>query len=180
MEKETFTTKLHEVCSSDELRPITMCVHFKNGYAYASDGVIVIKQTLDLHSILNPECLEDKSIHKDNYKAIMQFDKAVCDDAGVACTNADGRTAFYEYYDRKNVAIPEFDKILFPLGEKSVGFIGIDPDRLHRLSKAMHSPTGGLKLQFQGVDRLILVTASDINDQFGAIMPVIINDTLFK
>ena len=156
-----------------------MCVHFKGGFAYASDSTIVIKQTLDLHSIINPERLDGQSIHKDNYKAIMQFDKATCDDTGVACEDADGRTAFYEYFDRKNQAMPNFDSVLFPVGEMPVKFIGIDPDRLARLAKAMHTPTEGLRLSFQGLDRLILVTAVGINDQFGAIMPVVLNDTLF-
>jgi hypothetical protein len=180
MEKYTFTTKLHEACGNDELRPIFMCVHFMNGFAYASDGSMVIKQSLEYHSILEDKCLEGKSIHKDNYKAIMTFDKATCDDQGVACENADGRTAYFEYFDRKNTKIPEFDLIMKLTGRRSIEFIGIAPELLYRLSKAMHSPSGMLRMEFQGVDKPIFVDAVGIENQFAMIMPAILNDTLFK
>lgn len=180
MESQNFTTKLYEVCSNDELRPILMCVHFMDGFAYASDSRMVIKQSLEYHSIINPVLLDGKSIHKDNYKAIMQFETATCDDSGVACVDNDGRTAFFEYFDRKGIELPNFESYLKPAGQKSIEFIGITPEFLHKLSKAMHSPSGSLRLQFQGVDKVILIDAVGIDNQFGAIMPAILNDTLFK
>jgi hypothetical protein len=180
MEKQNFTTKLYEVCSNDELRPIFMCVHFKDGFAYASDAHMIVKQSLEYHSIVNPELLDGKSIHKDNYKAIMQFEIATCDASGVQCMDNDGRTAFFEYFDRKGIEVPNFDTVLKPVGQKSIEFIGINPDYLHKLSKAMHSTSGALRLQFQGVDRAILVDAVGIDNQCGVIMPAILNDVLFK
>jgi hypothetical protein len=178
-EKKSFTTKLYEVCADDELRPVMMCVHFKGGFAYASDGHIAIKQSLDYHLIHGQECLEDKSIHKDNYKAIMGFEKATCDDSGVSCEDKDGRTAFYEYFDRKGVEIPNFEAVLKPTGQKSVEFIGIKPEFLARLTKALHTPTGSVRLQFQGIDKAILVDVVEIVDQEAIIMPAILNDSLF-
>lgn len=179
MDKQTFTTSLHAVCSTDELRPIMMCVHFKNGFAYASDSKMIVKQSLEYHTIIGKECLEDKSIHKDNYEEVMRFDIAECDDNGIACKSVDGRAAYFEFFDRKGDEIPDFEKVLNSGGLKTIDFIGINPKLLAKLSKAMHSPTGDLRLRFQGVDKPILVDTPDIPDQMGLIMPVLINHSLF-
>jgi hypothetical protein len=179
MEKKTFTTKLYEVCSSDELRPVMMCVHFKDGFAYASDGHMVVKQSLEYHTVINPELLNGKSLHKDNFKAIMGFETAECNDDGVTCTDSDGRTAFYDYF-KLLLDVPNFDEVLKPTGQKSIEFVGINPEFLYKISKAMHSPTGTLRLQFQGVDKAILIDTPEIENQWAVLMPVIINDSLFS
>lgn len=178
MDKKTFTLKLHEACSDDELRPLMMCVHFQNGFAYASDSHLVIKQSLEYHTIINPECLEGKSIHKDNFKAIMGFENAEATPDGVACSDNDGRTAFYEYYNRKDMQPPDFESVLRPLGIKLIDFIGISPKYFEKIEKAMHSPTGIFRLSFQGVDRCILIDVPDIENQWAVLMPAILNDTL--
>jgi hypothetical protein len=178
MDKQTFTTKLHECCSDDELRPIMMCVHFMNGFAYASDGYVVIKQSLEYHSIINSELLSEKSLHRDNYKAIMGFEKAECNDMGVSCADSDGRTAFFEYFDRKGLEVPNFEAVIKPTGFKSIEFIGMRPDILNRLGKALHTVGGIIRMQFQGIDRCILVDAPGIENQIGVIMPAILNETL--
>lgn len=180
MDKQTFTTKLYEVCSNDELRPILMCVHFKDGYAYASDGHVLIKQSLDYHSIGKPELLDGKSMHKDNYKAIMQFEIAECDDNGVACSDNDGRTAYFEFFDYKGLQQPNFEATLKRSGFAEVSFIGINPEFLYKLSKAMHNPSGVMRLQFQGLDKPVLIDVVGIEDQYALIMPAVIQDTLFK
>ena len=180
MDKHTFTTKLYEVCSTDDLRPIMMCVHFKDGYAYASDAHMVVKQSLDYHTILDKELLDDKSLHKDNYKAIMGFEMAQCKDTGVECSDSDGRVAFFEYFDRGNDAMPNFDSVLKPLGLKSIQFIGINPEYIHKIGKALHAPNNALRFQFQGVDRVILIDCPEIENQYACVMPMLLSDTLFK
>ena len=177
MEKNTFTQKLHKVCSNDELRPIAMCVHFKNGFAYAYDGYIAIKQSLEYHTILGKEHLEGKSLHRDSYEAVMKFEIAECDDNGISCKSTDGQVAYYEFFDRKG-EMPDFDKVFRPTGMKSIEFIGLNPKYLIRLHEGMHSPTNQMRLEFQGVDKAVLVSCPDIPDQEGIIMPVSLNGTL--
>jgi len=179
MDKQTFTLKLHECCSDDEIRPLMMCVHFTGGYFYASDGHVVIKQSLEYHGIINPEHLEGKSIHKDNYKAIMGFEIAQCDDAGVACSDSDGRTAFYEYFDRKGQDMPDFEKVLKPNGGQSVDFIGLSPKYITMLAKAMHSPNESFRFRFQGKDKPVLVDVPEIPHQTALIAPILLNNTLW-
>jgi hypothetical protein len=180
MEKKSFTTKLYEVCSTDELRPVMVCVHFKGGFAYASDGHMLVKQSLEYHTILNPELLDGKSLHMDNYKAIMGFEFAECNEDGIACHDSDGRTAFYDYFDLKGQEVPNFESVLKPCGQKSVEFIGMNPEYLYKISKAMHSPGGSFRLQFQGVDKPILIDTPEIENQWGILMPAIINDSLWS
>jgi len=179
MDKETFTLKLYECCSDDDLRPIMNCVHFKGGYAYASDAHIVIKQSLEYHTIINPELLDGKSLHKDNFKAVMGFERAECDDAGIACTDHDGRAAFFEYFDRKDQEMPDFDKVFIPSGTKEVSFIGISPQYVNMLSKAMHAPSGVYRFKFQGIDKSILIDVPEIPQQYAVLMPALLNDTLW-
>ena len=178
MDRENFNTKLHEVCSTDELRPIMMCVHFVNGFAYAADSSICIKQSLEYHSIINPESLEGKSIHRDSYKNIMQFEKAECTEEGILCSDPDGRKAFFEYFKRDG-DIPDFDKLFKGFKETKVPFIGMNPKLINRLSAAMHSIDGILRLRFQTLDKAIFIDCVGIPNQEGILMPALINDTLF-
>lgn len=180
MDKKTFTTKLYEVCSSDELRPVMMCVHFKDGFAYASDGHMAIKQSLEYHTVIGVDFLNGKSLHKDNYKAIMGFEIAECNEDGVTCSDNDGRTAFYDYYNLNGASIPNFESVLKPIGQKSIEFIGINPEYLFKIGKALHVPSGALRLQFQGVDRSILIDTPEIENQWAILMPAIIDDSLFS
>ena len=45
-EKSNFATPLHLACADDEIRPALECVHFIDGFAYATDGSILVKQSL--------------------------------------------------------------------------------------------------------------------------------------
>lgn len=182
-EKYTFSTKLHEACATDPIRPVFACVHFMNGFACASEGHIAIRQSLEYHSIINPEMLDGKSLHKDNYKAIMGFEFAEANEDGIQCKDTDGRTAFFEYFDMKDQEQPNFDKIFNDSGSKgvkSVHFIGFNPTYLLKLSKALYCPDGNIRCRFTGIDTAILVDAVGIENQEAIIMPAILEDSLFN
>ena len=176
----TFNTKLYEVCADDELRPLMQCVHFVNGFAYASNGYISIKQTLELQSCINKELLDDKSMHRNSYRAIMAFEIAECTADGIYCKNTTGETAFFDYFDRKGDPIPNFEKAMAAhRGLTSLTFIGIDPELLNKLVKAIYNPSNQLRMQFTGIDSNIIIDAVGVDDQVAHLMPKIINATLF-
>lgn len=180
--KYTFNTKLYECCAhNDDIRPMMKCVHFENGYAYASDGGVCIKQSLSFQSILLPEELDGKSMHKDNYKAVMAFEIAECTDTGIECKNADGQAAFFEYYTPRNgEKIPDFEAILKPKkGITNLSFIGYHADRFSKLMKALYAPEGNIRLQFTGIDTGILIDVVGLDEQQAVIMPTILNSTIF-
>ena len=66
--------KLHLACAND-LRPVMNCIYFKDGYAIASNGMILIKACLN--EICNfsgeeKELLEGKLISAKNFKEIIK------------------------------------------------------------------------------------------------------------
>lgn len=179
--KQTFNTKLHEICSDNKLQPVMQCVYFDNGFAYASNAHIAIKQSLDFQSVLAPEELDGKFLHKDNFKAVMTFEIAECCDDGIQCKSISGAAAFFEYYIPKiDEKIPEFEKMLHPKrGQTAVTFIGFNPEYFAKLTKALYAPMGNIRCKFTGVDSGILVDVVGIEDQQAIIMPYILNDSLF-
>lgn len=179
MEKFNFTTKLHVACSDDDLRPVMNCVHFVGGFAYASNGNGVIKQSLEYHSILDAVNLDGKSIHRDNYKNIMQFEIAKANEDGIECSNKDGRKAFFEYFDTNGSEIPDFDHVINSYKAKGVDFIGFKPDQMKMLMDAMYSPSGYVRVNFGGIDKGMALDVPGIPDQVAYLMPVIIESSLF-
>lgn len=180
--KQTFNTKVFECCADDKLRPIMQCVFFENGYAYASDGTVAIKQTLSFQTVIDIPELDGKLLHKDSYSAVMGFEFATATPDGIDCLNANGQKAFFEYFAPPETdKIPNYEAIIKgKRGLTSVGFIGIDPRRLARLTKALYDPSGNLRLQFSGVDSAIFVDVVGVDEQQAIMMPIILNDTLFK
>lgn len=183
MDKKNFTTKLHQCCSDSkkELRPYALAVHFKNGYAYATDGTILIKSALEYHSIIKPEFLEGKALHRDNFKEIMKFDIAECCEDGISCRSEDGQVAFYEYFDMQGTVAPDFDKIIPTdmTGAKSIFQIGIDPDRMGKLTSSMFSDTGTFRLTFSGQLKAIVVDVIGYDKQVGILMPRALSESIF-
>jgi hypothetical protein len=179
--KQTFNTRLHECCHDDELKPITQCVHFSGGWAYAYNGIVAIKQILAFQSVQNMDKLDGNSLHKDSYKAAMGFEIVTATDEGIHCVNENGQSAFFDYFEFKaNETQPNIDKLFENMkGQKQVSFIGFNPEQFLKLSKALYAPSGNIRCQFTGVDSAILVDVIGVDEQEALIMPVILNDTLF-
>lgn len=181
-EKQTFNTKVYECCGDDKLRPVMQCVHFLNGFAYAHNGAMGIKQTLSFQSILSPEFLDGHSLHRDSYKAIMGFDYAEANPDGVECWNDNAQHAFFEYFEYpEGETMPDIERtIKVKRGLINLGFIGIDPELLQKINRALYVPNEhSLRMQFTGVDSAILIDVPGVEDQAAVLMPKIINATLF-
>ena len=174
--KKNFVSDLHLACANDELRPVFQCIHFINGYAYASDGSILIKQSLEYNNdVLNYESLDCKAIHMDSFKEIRKYQVVEVTEEGFDCTAKNGRKAFFPFavFDEDNDKhkIPDFDAV-WPRGITEVGELGIMPKYIGLLEKAMVSGNR-LKMTFTGVDRGMLFHSRDENyqDQIAMIMP---------
>jgi len=178
MDKFNFTTKIYVACSTSELRPIFNCVHIINGFLYAGNGIIVVKQPLSLHSILNPEYLEGKSIHRLNFIDIMAFDTAAANEDGIECKTGDERSAFFAYYDRKDQVLPDFAAIFRGHKIVNIPFIGFSPDNLKLMLNALYLPNGQVKINFGGIDKNMLIETPGVPDQLAIMAPVLIEPTL--
>jgi len=155
---------------------------FENGFAYATDAYCIIKQTLALHGILNPENLEGKAIHRDSYKAIMAFEIADAMEDGIDCCNANGQAAFFEYYTLSSEnPKPNFEAFLRSWkGQTALTFIGIDPAIFARVCSALYTPGKKVRVQFTGIDSHMIIDVPDVEDQIATMMPVILEPSLFE
>ena len=68
--KNNFDKKvqMHLACSTDDFHPETQCVFFNNGYAYATDTHILVRNRISEISGLNEseiEALNGKFLHAD-------------------------------------------------------------------------------------------------------------------
>jgi hypothetical protein len=179
--KQTFNTRLHECCHDDPLKPITQCIHFSGGWAYAYNGVIAIRQSLAFQSVKNMDQLNGKSLHKESYKAAMNFEMVTATEDGIHCISENGQDAFFGYFEFKaGEKQPDMEKIFNQKKAlKQISFIGFNPEHFAKLSKALYAPNGNIRCQFSGVDSPIMVDVIGVDDQEALIMPVILNDTLF-
>lgn len=98
-EKFNFLTPLHLACGTkDELRPVFSYVFFLNGYAYATNGMLLIKQSLeDYCKVLYKERLNGHALHADAFKKILRYDTVEATEEGVKTWKQTGEKAFYSY-----------------------------------------------------------------------------------
>jgi hypothetical protein len=182
-EKYTFNTKLHLCCADNELRPAMSHIHFVGGYAYATNGYVAIKQSIEEYnnSIINPEHLDGKSLHKDSYKAIMGFDIAECKEGGILCKCDDGQEAFFSYTNFDEAKIPNVEGLItgtLKRQSEPAESCGINPKYLEKLFQALNIPEG-VQLSFRGKTSAILVQNPSYKDNLGIIMPIMFDGTLF-
>lgn len=180
-EKYNFISKLSAACSDDNLRPMFQCVHFIGGYAYATDAHTLVKQSLNLSSVLQSEELEGVAIHKDSFDAIRKFDFATANSEGIECKNTDGNIAFFPYFDLKGEKQPDFDSF-FTKNTKpeSVQFIGMNLDIVKKCLSAMYSGSGQFRFKFFGISNHIIVDCIDVEDQIGLVLPIMLQTNMFN
>ena len=177
-DKLNFTSQLNLACSTDDFRPEMQCVYFYNNYAYASDGHIMVRQSLDLHTILNPENLEGKSIHKDSFKQILSFKVAQAKEDCIVCNDGERKATFkYSNYGKA----PAFDSAI-PTGEL-IGplYFGINPKFITIAGKVLHGSNNGVRMSFRGSDKCVILTTEEFpqSEQMVLIMPLLLQPTLF-
>lgn len=183
-QKSTFNTRVYECCAGtdEKLRIAFQCVHFENGYAYATNGKIAIKQTLAFQSVVDPENLDGNSLHRDDYKTIMTFEIAQATDEGIECWNETGQHVFFDYYSpEENEQLPNVENMFKNLkGLTSLSFIGIDPELLMKIKRSLYVPSDcAMRHQFTGVTDGILIDVIGVDEQQAILLPTPLEDTLF-
>ena len=66
--------KMHLACGD---HGFTEYIYFKNGFAYATNEIILVKNDLSICSSIHPDqvrLLNGKLLHKDDYKKILNTD----------------------------------------------------------------------------------------------------------
>lgn len=134
--------KMHEACAKDELIPVMACIYFKDGYAYASNAHILVKNKVsEISSIPEDqiEQLNDVYLHKDIYKKILEFDEIDISADGIECRK-ESKKAFFYFQTFEKSKYPNADKVLDDMLNKQTATIpkcGFNIEYLSRLHKAI-------------------------------------------
>lgn len=176
-----FVSKLHLVCGKDELRPVMSHVYFKDGYAYATDAHIIIKQKLDIsfNDQDTIDNLDGKFIHRDVFKELYGYEIIKAEKDHIMAHKGSIKCKFY-YAKEDGYIFPNIEAVL-PQGEGvDINEIAINYKLLNTLSSAMSQVSDGINMRFYGKTKAIKVLSNSgeysESDQLGILMPLMIND----
>lgn len=154
--------KLHLACANNLIRPVTNCIYFKDGYAIASNGMILIKACLN--EICNfseeeKELLEGKLISAKNFKEIIKHT--------IIEIEEDGFHAIYDDWDIKykfatgDMKYPNYNGVISQFKPGFAEKVLIDPLNIELIADALNERRG-IRFHFPKDDsRGIKITFSD-------------------
>lgn len=145
--------KLHLACANDLIRPVMNCIYFKDGYAIASNGKILIKACLN--EICNfseeeKELLEGKLISAKNFKEIIKHT--------IIEIEEDGFHAIYDDWDIKykfvtgEMKYPNYNEVISQFRPGFAEKVLIDPLNIELIADAL-DVSGGTRFHFPKDDR---------------------------
>lgn len=171
---------MHIACvKNNDPRKIMSCVYFKDGFAYATDGIVLVKNRLSEMSTFNEAeiaALDGKFLPAEHYKDILKYDECLISDEGIECHKDDDKAFFYfadfgdSKYPNADVVLQDaLNAITVPLPQ-----IGFSFENMQRLSKALHGIEKCVAT-FKGVNNPIVFysTMPDVSS-VGLLMPVLI------
>lgn len=164
--KNNFNKKvqMHLACSKgNEHRPETECIFFNNGFAYATDTRILVRNRISEISGLNEseiEALNGKFLHADFYKDMLKYDTIMIAEDGIECGKGNDRAFFYfstfeKYPDAEKVLQNALNKQTVPLPQFSFGM-----KLIQRLNKALYQ-SDKCTATFKGVGNPIIFDSVD-------------------
>jgi len=180
MERTNFNKdlKMHLACAkNDETRPVMNCIYFKDGFAYASDSHILVKNKLDECSTLEAsfiEALDGKILSANNYKDILKYDEILIAEDGIEATKGTDKAFFYF---EKNLTYPNAESVIQSALNKqhiALSEVGLNTKLLVKLNEAL-SGAGSCKLQFYGAGNAVVLQGME-QASLGIIMPVLLSE----
>lgn len=178
--------KLYKVCAgNDDVRPVMECIHFEDGYAFATDSHVAVRLKLEGYCNLEPEEIEKlngKTIHGSLFKALLDCDIITeITDEGISATNvatsSDNEKRTFLKFDN-NCKYPKIkDLFATTLSDKKEGAskLGIKPKLLAKASEAMNADSLGVVMEITDERSAIVVyPISEITRPYAVaiVMPV--------
>lgn len=176
--KNNFDKKvqMHLACSKDNVfRRETECIFFNNGYTYATDTRILVRNRISEISGLNEseiEALNGKFLHADFYKDMLKYDSIMIAEDGIECSKGNDKAFFYfstfeKYPDAEKVLQDALNKQTVPLPQFS-----FDMKLIQRLNKALYQ-SDSCTATFKGVGNPIIFDSMDAEvSSVGLFMPL--------
>lgn len=171
-----FKTQIWKACSNDNLRPVLCHAFVRDGFIYATNSYIAVKQSLEhIHGIQTEErsIIEGKYFSVHLLKQLEKCNIVVFKEDGIH-TECGSTKAVYQYsecdgfYPNVDAVLPSADAFT------EVSFIGFNPKHFKIMSEAMMTDTDQFRFDFTGTQRAIVVTANgyDRDHQIGILMPL--------
>lgn len=154
MERKNFikTVKLHKICEENYMHPVFAYIHFENGYAYATNGRVLVKAKLSDICYLDDEemlaKLNGKSLHLKQFQSLLNLDEIteITDEAITAA--AEGYKVSFKF---KDIKYPNAEKVFedfYKSGKNPVGKIMFYPKLLKLLGEVMPTLSKGVIFEF--------------------------------
>lgn len=169
-------TKIESICSDDDLRPAMNCVYFKDGYLYATNALIAIKQKLSLHGIHDDiaKHLDGKLLHRSHLAMMKKCDYFEIVQGGIKSKK--GMVEMIHLF-MEGERYPDVDAIIPRTGFVELDSICVNADLLKKtqdvLFMVLNDTYKFLKLRFRQKNQAIVITTNlPEEDQIAIIMPV--------
>lgn len=176
-EKFNFSTKLHLLASKDELIPSLGRIYFKDGYAWVTDAHVLLKQSLEYHSIKYPELLDGKCIHWSTFQILQsKFDEVTVLYNNIKARDKFGNVCFFEFSEFDDKFYQDMVKVTSDLKVTPIESIYLDNQLIKKLSNQMKLCATGLKLTFHGKHKSVILTSKEYPNQLGLLMPKYVTD----
>lgn len=178
--KNNFNKKvqMHLACSKDNgFDPETECIFFNDGYAYATDTHILVRNRISEISGLNEaeiEALNGKFLHAGFYRDMLKYDSIMIAEDGIECSKGNDRAFFYfslfeKYPDAEKALQDALNKQTVPLPQFS-----FDMKLMQRLNKALYQ-SDCCTATFKGVGNPIVFASMDAEVSSVGLFATLIN-----
>lgn len=173
--------KMHIACGKDETRPLMRYVYFKDGFAYATDGFILVRNRIEEMSTFDEEeiaAMDGKLLPAEHYKDILKYDECLISDEGIEAVKGADRAFFY-FKEPDGGLYPDTDKALrdalavptVPMPE-----IGFYVENMSRMAQAL-SNFDQCKAMFKGAGKpIVFQSIVEGVSSVGLLMPLYIGE----
>lgn len=135
--------KMHLACRDDETTPALSCIYFKNGFAYASDGHILVRNRISEMSNFDEQeiqALDGKFLSGKSYKEILKYDDVLISEDGLECSKGDDKAFFY-FRNMQDTKYPNADTVIeqqLNAQTKSVSETNFNIKLMGRMNEALY------------------------------------------
>lgn len=174
--QDFLNTKIELICSDDDLRPAMNCVYFKDGFLYATNALVAVKQALHLHGI-NEEVakhLDGKMLHKSHLKLMKKCDCFQIVEGGIKSKKGMIEMVHLFTNDER---YPDVESVIPRTGFAELESITVNASLMNQLQSVMFMVLDNtykfLNVKFKGKNKVMVVTTNvPENDQVAIMMPV--------
>lgn len=178
--------KLHCLCAKNEFQPFCNYIHFRDGYAYVTEGHAIVRALIqDISNFTDEEIaiLEGKSICSYSFQNLLKESNITIDDKGFHAHDDFGNETIYSIYNQeelkqRDIKVPNFKKLFDDIHQQrrgKVDSIGTNAILLYRMTNAMGG-SNKIRIDFYGEEKAICIYSLDNSiDMCGILMPVLLD-----